>query len=125
MAGEPVYGQEPLPGPATDSTLATTLGDTTTTDVVLTASDAFPTSGEIRIDTEDIGFTANDTATETLSGGPRGANGTTKATHTAGATVTNISDYVAWGEASSADFTIAPGLWVLDNYGTKLVALDL
>jgi len=109
-------------GPST-TTLATTLGDTTTTDVVLTSSDAFPTSGEIRIDTEDIGFTANDTATETLSGGPRGANGTTKATHTAGATVTDISDYVAWGEASSADFTIAPGLWVLDNYGTTLIAL--
>ena len=109
-------------GPAT-TTLATALTDTSTTTVVLTASDAFPTSGEIRIDTEDIGFTANDTATETLTGGPRGANGTTKATHSAGATVTNISDYVAWGEASSADFTIAPGLWVLDNYGTKLIAL--
>jgi len=109
-------------GPAT-TTLATALTDTTTTDVVLAASDAFPTSGEIRIDTEDIGFTANDTDTETLSGGPRGANGTTKATHSAAATVTNISDYVAWGEASSADFTIAPGLWVLDNYGTKLIAL--
>jgi len=108
---------------AATTTLATTLGDTTTTDVVLTASDAFPTSGEIRIDTEDIGFTANNTATETLTGGPRGANGTTKATHTAGATVTNISDYVAWGEASSADFTIDPGLWILDNYGTKLIAL--
>ena len=62
--------------------------------------------------------------TETLTGGPRGANGTTKATHSVqAATVTNISDYVAWGEASSADFTIAPGLWVLDNYGTKLIAL--
>ena len=109
-------------GPAT-TTLATALTDTSTTTVVLTASDAFPTSGEIRIDTEDIGFTANDTDTETLTGGPRGANGTTKATHSAGATVTNISDYVAWGEASSADFTIAPGLWVLDNYGTKLIAL--
>jgi len=108
---------------AATTTLATTLGDTTTTDVVLTDSSAFPTSGEIRIGTEDIGFTANDTATNTLSGGPRGANGTTKATHTAGATVTNISDYVAWGEASSADFTIDPGLWVLDNYGTKLIAL--
>jgi len=108
---------------AATTTLATTLGDTTTTDVVLTDSSAFPTSGEIRIGTEDIGFTANDTATNTLSGGPRGENGTTKATHTAGATVTNISDYVAWGEASSADFTIDPGLWILDNYGTKLIAL--
>jgi len=110
------------PGPAT-TTLATALTDLIETDVVLASSDAFPTSGEIRIDTEDIGFTGNDTATETLSGGPRGANGTTKATHLAAATVTNISDYVAWGEASSADFTLAPGLWVLDNYGTKLIAL--
>jgi len=108
---------------AATTTLATALTDTIETDVVLTDSSAFPTSGEIRIGTEDIGFTANDTATNTLSGGPRGANGTTKATHSAAATVTNISDYVAWGEASSADFTIDPGLWVLDNYGTKLVAL--
>jgi len=95
---------------AATTTLATALTDTIETDVVLTDSSAFPTSGEIRIDTEDIGYTANDTATNTLSGGPRGANGTTKATHSAAATVTNISDYVAWGEASSADFTIDPGL---------------
>jgi len=108
---------------AATTTLATALTDTTTTDVVLADSSAFPTSGEIRIGTEDIGFTANDNATNTLSGGPRGANGTTKALHSAAATVTNISDYVAWGEASSADFTIEPGLWVLDNYGTKLIAL--
>jgi len=90
---------------------------------VLTDSSAFPTSGDIRIGTEDIGFTANDTTTNTLTGGPRSANGTTLAEHTAGATITNISDYVGWGEASSSDFTIDPGLWVLDNYGTKLVAL--
>ena len=109
-------------GPAT-TTLATTLSDTTTTDVVLTNTAAFPTSGEIRIGTEDISFTANDTSTNTLSGGARGVNGTTKATHTAGVTVTDISDYVAWGEASSADFTIEPGMWILDNYGTKLIAL--
>ena len=109
-------------GPAT-TTLATALTDTTTTDIVLTNTAAFPTSGEIRIGTEDISFTANNTSTNTLSGGARGVNGTTKATHLAGVTVTNISDYVAWGEASSADFTIEPGMWILDNYGTKLIAL--
>ena len=110
-------------GPA-QTTLATTLiDDATVTDVVLTSSASFPTSGEIRIGTEDISFTANDTGTNTLSGGSRSVNGTTRALHTAGATVTNITDYVAWGEASSADFTIDPGLWVLDNYGTKLIAL--
>ena len=109
------------PGPAT-TTLATTINDTIT-DIVLTNSSAFPASGEIRIDSEDISYTANDTGTNTLSGGAREVNGTTKASHTAGATITNISDYVAWGEASSADFVIDPGLWVLDNYGTKLIAL--
>jgi hypothetical protein len=109
---------------AATTTLATTIAaDAGVTTVVLTDSSAFPTSGEIRIGTEDIGYTANDTATNTLTGGPRSANGTTLAEHTAGATITNISDYVGWGEASSADFTINPGLWVLDNYGTKLVAL--
>ena len=109
-------------GPAT-STLSTTLPDDATTTVVLANTSAFPASGEIRIGSEDISFTNNDTGTGTLSGGARAVNGTTRAAHTGGATVTNISSYVAWGEASSSDFTIDPGLWILDNYGTKLIAL--
>ena len=109
-------------GPAT-TTLATALTNTTTTDIVLANSSAFPTSGEIRIGTEDISFTNNDTGTNTLSGGARGVNGTTKATHLAGVTVTDISSYVAWGQASSADYTLDPGLWVFDNYGSVLIAL--
>ncbi len=109
-------------GPAT-STLSTAITDLITTDIVLASTAAFPSTGEIRIGTEDISFTANNTTTNTLSGGARGVNGTTKATHSGGATVTNISDFVAWGEASSSDFTIDPGLWILDNYGTKLIAL--
>ena len=109
--------------PAT-TTLATALTNTTTTTVVLTSSASFPSSGEIRIDSEDISYTANDTSTNTLSGGARGVNGTTAATHSLSATITNISSYVAWGEASSGDdVTISPGLWALDNYGTKLIAL--
>ena len=83
-------------GPAT-TTLATALTDTITTDIVLTSSAAFPPSGEIRIGTEDISYTNNDTGTGTLSGGARGVNGTTKSTHSAGVTVTNISEFVAWG----------------------------
>jgi len=110
------------PGPAT-TTLATTLPDDATTSVVLTNSAAFPTSGEIRIGTEDISFAANNTSTNTLSGGARAVNGTTRAAHTAGVTITDISDYVGWGDPSSSDYTIDPGLWVLDNYGTKLIAL--
>jgi len=116
-------------GPAT-TTLGADISDTSTTSITLADSTAFPTSGEIRVGTEDISFTANDTSTGIVSGGARGVNGTTAqssstspSTHSSGDTVTNISDYVAWGEASSADFTIEPGLWILDNYGTKLIAL--
>jgi hypothetical protein len=108
-------------GPST-TTLASSINDTVT-DIPLTNSSAFPSSGEIRIGTEDISFTSNNTTTNILSGGAREVNGTTKASHTGGDTVTNISGYVAWGEASSSDFTIDPGMWILDNYGTKLIAL--
>ena len=107
---------------AATTTLASGINDAVT-DIPLTNSAAFPSSGEIRIGTEDISFTSNDTATNILSGGAREVNGTTKASHSGGDTVTNISEYVAWGDPSSADFTIDPGLWVLDNYGTKLIAL--
>ena len=108
-------------GPAT-TTLASTINDTVT-DIPLTDTSQFPATGEIRIGTEDISYTNNNTTTNILSGGDREVNGTTKAAHSGGVTVTNISQFVAWGEASSADFTIDPGLWVLDNFGTKLIAL--
>ena len=108
-------------GPAT-TTLASTINDSVT-DIPLTDTSQFPATGEIRIGTEDISYTSNNTTTNILSGGAREVNGTTKAAHSGGVTVTNISEFVAWGEASSADFTIDPGLWVLDNFGTKLIAL--
>jgi len=110
-------------GPATTTLVTTIASDMAVTTVVLTSSAAFPSSGTIRIGTEDIGFTANDIATGTLTGGPRADNGTTLALHTAGATITNISDYVGWGDSSTDEVTLAPGLWVLDNYGTTLIAL--
>jgi hypothetical protein len=110
-------------GPATTTLVTTIASDMAVTTVVLTSSAAFPSSGTIRIGTEDIGFTANDTATGTLTGGPRADNGTTLALHTAGATITNITDYVGWGQSSTEEVTLEPGLWVLDNYGTTLIAL--
>ena len=107
---------------AATTTLASTINDTVT-DIPLANSAAFPSAGEIRIGSEDISFTANNTTTNILSGGAREVNGTTKAGHSAGATVTDISKFVAWGDPSSSDFTIDPGLWILDNFGTKLIAL--
>ena len=109
---------------AATTTLATALTNTTGTTVVLTSSAAFPATGTIQIGTEFITYTANNTGTGTLTGGARGANGSTAATHSAGATITNVTDFNGWGQASSSSqFSLNPGLWVLDNYGTKLIAL--
>ena len=40
-----------------------------------------------------------------------------------GATVLNSSDYIAWGEAASGDLVVDPGLWSIDNFGDKVIAL--
>ena len=37
--------------------------------------------------------------------------------------VTNSSDYIGWGEAASGDLVIDPGLWSIDNFGDKVIAL--
>ena len=107
---------------AATTTLASTINDAVTV-IPLTDSSAFPSSGTIQIGSEFISYTNNNTTTNTLSGGAREVNGTTKSAHSSGVTVTNITSYAGWGSASSTDFTIDPGLWVLDNFGTKLIAL--
>ena len=120
--GTGLYGGT-APGAAT-TTLATALTNTTGTTVVLTSSVGFPAAGTIQIGTEFITYTANNTGTGTLTGGARGANGSTAATHSAGVAVTDVSNFNGWGQASSStQFTLNPGLWVLDNFGTKLIAL--
>ena len=105
------------------TTLQTALTNTTGTTIVLNSSSAFPAAGTIQIGAEFISYTNNNTTTNTLTGGARGVDGTTAITHSAGATVTNVTSYAGWGDPASSDFTIDPGLWVLDNYGTKLIAL--
>ena len=95
-----------------------------TAGITLTSSLGFPTSGtsEIRIDTEDLSYTG--ISSNVLTGVVREINGTTKATHSNGATVTNITGYSAWGQASSTTDKVAePGLWSLDNLGSTLLAL--
>ena len=95
-----------------------------TAGITLTSSLGFPTSGtsEIRIDTEDISYTG--ISANVLTGVVREINGTTAALHSDGATITNITDYSAWNEASSTTDKVAePGLWALDNLGSTLLAL--
>ena len=61
---------------AATTTLATSIINDTVTTIPLTNTAAFPSSGEIRIGSEDISFTNNNTTTNILSGGAREVNGT-------------------------------------------------
>ena len=94
-----------------------------TTTIVLTDATQFPSSGTnfIQIDSEEISYTG--ITGSTLTGVTRGVRNTTAASHLTLATITNTSDYVAWGEAASGDLVIDPGLWSIDNFGDKVIAL--
>jgi hypothetical protein len=94
-----------------------------TTTVVLSDASLFPSSGTnfVQIGSEEISYTG--ITGNTLTGVTRGVRNTTAASHSNGATVTNSSDYVAWGEAASGDLVIDPGLWSIDNFGDKVIAL--
>jgi len=90
--------------------------------VTIDDSASFPASGTIEIDNEKIAYTTNTTGTNTFSGLTRGADNTTAASHSDGATVTDASDYSKWGASQTGDIVTAPGLWTLDNFGNKLIA---
>jgi len=115
---------------AATSTLSTALADDAgETTIVVADSAQFETSvsvsspGYVLIGTEEISYTTNTTATNTLSGGSRAQRGTTRAAHIVGVTVKDTTDYFGWGKASGADFTIDPGLWVIDSFGQTVIAL--
>ena len=101
---------------------AGTGGSGTTINVASTTG--FPSTGTnfIQVDNEEISYTGI-TATS-FTGITRNVRGTTNASHSNGATVTNFSAYSAWGQAASTtDKVREPGLWSLDNLGDKLIAL--
>ncbi len=101
------------------STLSSSI-NTSVTSLTMASSTSFPSSGTVLIDNELITYTGNSGGT--LSGLTRGASGTTAATHSSGATVTDASNFFAWNAAASGDIVTAPGLWSLDNFGNKVIA---
>jgi hypothetical protein len=101
------------------STLSSSI-NTSVTSLTMASSSSFASSGTVQIGTELITYTGNSGGT--LSGLTRGANGTTAASHSSGATVTDASNYFSWNAAASGDIVTAPGLWSLDNFGNKLIA---
>jgi hypothetical protein len=101
---------------------AGTGGSGTTINVASTTG--FPSTGTnfIQVDNEEISYTGI-TATS-FTGITRNVRGTTNASHSDGATVTNFSSYSAWGQAASTTDKVAePGMWSLDNLGSTLIAL--
>jgi len=94
-----------------------------TTTIVLTDATLFPSSGTsfIQIGNEEISYTG--ISGNTLTGVTRGVRNTTAASHSNADTVTNSTDYVAWGEAASGDLVVDPGMWSIDNFGDKIIAL--
>ena len=94
-----------------------------TTGIQLNDATQFPTSGTnfVQIGSEEISYTG--ISSGVLSGVTRGVRNTTAASHSAGASITNSSDYIGWGEAASGDLVIDPGMWSIDNFGDKIIAL--
>jgi hypothetical protein len=101
------------------STLSSSI-NTSVTSLTMASSSSFPSSGTVLINNELISYTGNSGGT--LSGLTRGALGTTAASHSSGATVTDASNFFAWNAAASGDIVTSPGLWSLDNFGNKLIA---
>ena len=105
------------------TSLTNSINASQTTGIQLNDASQFPTSGTnfIQIGTEEISYTG--ISSSVLTGVTRGVRNTTAATHNAGVAVTNSSDYIAWGEAASGDLVVDPGLWSIDNFGDKIIAL--
>ena len=89
--------------------------------IPVTSNTGFPTAGTVLIGTELITYTGK--GTNTLTGATRGALGTTEATHSNSAVVTDASDFTGWGSAVQASqVTLESALWSLSNFGQVLVA---
>jgi hypothetical protein len=93
------------------------------TSITLTDASQFPSSGTnfIQVGNEEISYTG--ISGNNLTGITRAVRNSTRSAHSDGATVTNSSDFVAWGEAASGDLVLEPGMWSIDNFGDKAICL--
>jgi len=105
------------------TTITSGISDSATSGITLTDATLFPSTGTsfIKINDEEISYTG--ISGSELTGVTRGVRGTTAAAHNGGDTVTNTTDFVAWGEAASGDLVLEPGMWSLDNFGDKAICL--
>ena len=121
------YGGQEI-GAATTTLNGALLDDTagtggSGTSITLTDTSQFPSSGTnfIQVGNEEISYTG--VSGNDLTGITRAVRNSTRSSHSSGATVTNSTDFVAWGEAASGDLVLEPGMWSLDNFGDKAICL--
>jgi len=93
------------------------------TSITLTDASQFPSSGTnfIQVGNEEISYTG--VSGNDLTGITRAVRNSTRSGHSDGATVTDSSEFVAWGEAASGDLVLEPGMWSIDNFGDKAICL--
>lgn len=108
-----------IPG-TSSSTLNGSINNSVTTITVVSTS-AFTTAGAIWIDGEYITYSGK-TATD-FTGCVRGADGTTAASHSSGALVSQSTSFVGWGEpfANGAAAELQLRLWSQSNFGEDLL----
>ena len=86
------------------------------TSITLASTTGFPTSGTIRVGAELITYTG--VSSNDLTGITRAQLGSNRSAHSDGATVTNATSFVGWGDATSEiEVSLEPGNWSLDNFG--------
>ena len=117
------------PSTTLNGTLLDNTNGTSGSNIALTSTSGFATSGVIKIGTELISYTG--ISANNLTGITRGVSGTRTA-HSSGAVVTGASAhssgasveyYIGWGQSAiSSTITLDPGLWSLDNFGQILIA---
>jgi hypothetical protein len=96
----------------------------TGTTINVASTTGFPSTGTnfIQVGTEEISYTG--ITSTSFTGITRNVRGTTNASHSTSATVTNHSAFSGWGQAASTTDKVAePGMWSLNNLGSTLIAL--
>jgi|TARA_Y100000114_G_scaffold12301_1_gene9885 hypothetical protein len=114
---------------ATTTTLNGALADDTNgnngsaTNITLTSTTGFPTSGTILVGSELISYSG--VSSNDLTGISRAVSGSTRSSHSNGAQVQDASNFIGWGNASSTStITLDPASWSLDNFGEVLIATN-
>ena len=94
------------------------------TNITLVSATNFPTTGTILVGGELITYTGK--SSNDLTGITRGALGSKRSAHSTGSIVQDATNFIGWGQASSASTVVLPSAdWSLDNFGQTLIATIL